>query len=155
MNADGSHLTQLTFNGYDDDGVRLSPDGRLLLVQRDLDPVRGQSDYDLFVMRADGRHERNLTNSPGVDDMHPDWSPDGERIAFASDRDGDSEIYTMKPDGSRLRQLTANTATDVEPVWSPDGRKLAFVERPGPRRRLRLRVGHLHDARRRRPSRPG
>ena len=78
-------------------------------------------------MRADGRQERDLTNSPGVDDMHPDWSPDGERIALASDRDGDSEIYTMKLDGSRLRQLTANAATDVDPVWSPDGRKLAFV----------------------------
>ena len=78
--------------------------------------MRGQSDYDLFVMRADGRHERNLTNSPGVDEIHPDWSPDGDRIAFASDRDGDSEIYTMKLDGSRVRQLTTNTATDVDPV---------------------------------------
>ena len=54
MNADGSNPTQITFNGLDDDGVRWSPDGRLLLVQRDLDPVRGQSDYDLFTMKADG-----------------------------------------------------------------------------------------------------
>ena len=54
MNADGSHPTQLTFNAYDDDGVSWSPDGRSLIVQRDLDPVRGQNDADLLAMRADG-----------------------------------------------------------------------------------------------------
>ena len=78
-------------------------------------------------MRADGRHERNLTNSPGIDEVSPDWSPDGDRLAFASDRDGDFEVYTMKPDGSRVRQLTANTASEDEPSWSPDGRTIAFT----------------------------
>ncbi|MBI1923348.1 PD40 domain-containing protein, partial [Candidatus Poribacteria bacterium] len=49
-----------------------------------------------------------------------------EKIAFASDRDGNSEIYVMDPDGTNLVKLTDNTAVDQSPVWSPDGTKIAF-----------------------------
>ncbi len=49
------------------------------------------------------------------------------RIVFRSDRDGDFDIYSMKPDGSDLRRLTNNIAYDDFPVWSPDGKKIAFV----------------------------
>ena len=123
MNADGSNPTQITFNDLDDDGPAWSPDGRMLVFQRDLDPVRGEIDsHDILTMKADGTRERNITNSPGVDEIDPDWSPDGGRIAFASDRDGDDEIYTMKPDGSRVRQLTSNTARSTA---SRTGRRTA------------------------------
>ncbi len=49
------------------------------------------------------------------------------KLAFASERDGDYEIYSINPDGSGLARLTTNPAADREPVWSPDGSKLAFV----------------------------
>lgn len=49
------------------------------------------------------------------------------KIVFASDRDGDYEIYVMRANGSRVRQLTHNTADDYGPAWSPDGRSIAFV----------------------------
>ena len=49
------------------------------------------------------------------------------RIAFVSDRDGDPEIYTIRPDGSGLRQITRNTARESGPAWSPDGTKIAFA----------------------------
>ena len=127
MNADGSQPTQITFNDLDDEFPAWSPDGRMIVFSRDFNPVRGEFDNDILTMKADGTRERNLTNSPGVQDVDPEWSPDGDRIAFASERDGDAEIYTLKPDGSRLRQLTANAAWDVEPSWSPDGRRLAFT----------------------------
>jgi Tol biopolymer transport system component len=127
MDANGSNPTQVTFNDRDDDGAAWSPDGRHLIVSRDLDPVRGSSDYDLYVMNASGAGERNVTNSFGVDEVDPEWSPDGGTIALVSDRDADNEIYTMKPNGSHLRQLTSNAAFDAEPNWSPDGRRLAFT----------------------------
>ncbi|MEW5986396.1 MAG: ABC transporter substrate-binding protein [Chloroflexota bacterium] len=48
-------------------------------------------------------------------------------IAFASDRDGDWDIYLMNPDGSQPVNLTNNLADDQTPAWSPDGRRLAFA----------------------------
>ncbi len=57
----------------------------------------------------------------------PAWSPDGQKIAFASVRDGNQEIYVMNADGSGQQRLTRNTAGDYAPAWSPDGRKIAFV----------------------------
>ena len=57
----------------------------------------------------------------------PAWSPDGRKIAFVSDRDGNSEIYVMNADGSGQRRLTRNPAYDADPAWSPDGRTIAFV----------------------------
>jgi TolB protein len=49
------------------------------------------------------------------------------KIAFASDRDGDFEIYVMNPDGSGVTQLTFNSALDFAPAWSPDGTQIAFL----------------------------
>ena len=59
-------------------------------------------------------------------DSGPDWSPDGRRIAFTSDRDGRSEVYVMNADGSGVTRLTHNDAVDSSPAWSPDGRRIAF-----------------------------
>jgi TolB protein len=64
--------------------------------------------------------------------MRPAWSPDGRRIAFASARDGNSEIYVMNADGSSPVRLTEHPEQDDFPAWSRDGRRLAFVsERDG------------------------
>lgn len=128
MDADGSNRTQVTFNELDDEDPAWSPSGKRIVFQRDFDPVRGEVDYDLLTVRADGTAERNLTNSPGVPDIGPSWSPNGRRIAFASDPDGDDnyDIFKMTPDGAHVQQLTSGALDNEFPDWSPDGRRIAF-----------------------------
>ncbi len=53
-------------------------------------------------------------------------SPDGQWIAFDSDRSGNMDIYKMRVDGTGLQQLTRNPADDFRPLWSPDGREITF-----------------------------
>lgn len=64
--------------------------------------------------------------SQAANNLHPDISPDGTRIVFESDRDGNSEIYVMDIDGSNPRRLTNNPAIDTAPVWSRDGKQILF-----------------------------
>jgi Tol biopolymer transport system component len=89
---------------------------------------------EIFTMNADGTGLVNLTRSGSVNELAPDWSPDGSRIAFVSNRDGNNEIYVMDADGSDARRLTTNAAWDNHPSWSPDGTQIAFAsERTGNR----------------------
>ena len=60
-------------------------------------------------MNADGSDVVALTHSPGLD-VRPAWSPDGKRIAFTSNRDGNYEIYVMNADGSHPRNVTSHPA---------------------------------------------
>ena len=88
--------------------------------------------WEIYVMDNDGGNQRNLTNNP-ADDRSPSWSPDGQRILFASDRDRDKdghfnyEIYVMDADGGNQRNLTNHPDRDYAPSWSPDGRRIAFA----------------------------
>ncbi len=69
------------------------------------------------------KSELNLSLHPSSD-RDPAWSPDGKRIAFVSDRDGNFEIYVMKADGTGQARLTTNSAADSNPAWSRDGKQL-------------------------------
>ena len=60
-------------------------------------------------------------------DRHPAWSPDGTRIAFESQRGGNTDIYVMNADGTGETRLTDHSRTDRRPAWSPDGTKIAFT----------------------------
>jgi TolB protein len=60
-------------------------------------------------------------------DFAPAWSPDGAKIAFVSQRDGNAEIYVMNADGTNPVRLTNDPGYDADPAWSPDGSKLAFT----------------------------
>jgi Tol biopolymer transport system component len=109
VNADGTELRRLTHNSKSDGGPLWSPDGRRILFWRSNNPpgygIRG----DVWVMNADGSGERNLTRNaahPFATDSSPAWSPDGRKILFVSDRDGNGEVYVMNADGSRVRKLT-------------------------------------------------
>lgn len=70
-------------------------------------------------MNADGANPINLTNHP-AEDNRSSWSPDGTRIAFDSNRDGDREIYVMNADGTNPVNLTQNPDDwDFNPSWGP------------------------------------
>ena len=82
----------------------------------------------MYVVNADGSGGAEPhAEAEGAAYAAPAWSPDGRKIAFASERDGNSEIYLMNADGSGQRNLTRNLAYDGDPAWSPDGRKITFV----------------------------
>ncbi len=87
---------------------------------------------EIYVMSAEGSQKTRLTNDPGYFNGNPVWSPDGQYIAFVSNRPGSKEsgldeIYVMNADGSQQTRLT-NTPrqSNTQPVWSPDGRYIAF-----------------------------
>jgi len=86
----------------------------------------GLRGFDICVMNADGSDQVNLTRE-SASGHSPAWSPDGTRIAFASNRDGNGEIYVMNADGSGQTRLTDNPAAEAFPAWSPDGSRIAFV----------------------------
>jgi len=66
-----------------------------------------------------------VTSGPG-DDIGAAYSPDGSRIAFASNRDGNFEIYLVDADGGGLVRVTETPANETEPAWTPDGTRLVY-----------------------------
>ena len=82
-------------------------------------------DFEIFTMEPDGTNLVQLTNNTAFD-FDPDWSADGQRIAFESDRDRFSDIFVMNADGTEQTNVTSNTAFDRTAAFSPDGEKVAF-----------------------------
>jgi Tol biopolymer transport system component len=96
----------------------LSPDGKWIVYGGD-----GEGNRDIFLQSTTGQTPINLTADSMDDDDQPAFSPDGERIAFRSSRDGGG-IFMMGRTGEAVRRLTRR---GFKPAWSPDGREIAFT----------------------------
>lgn len=132
MEKDGSNVRRITRTEGQGRASRRpvwSPDGTRIAFHSNRDSPPGpdiDSEYEIYVMQADGSHVRRLTHNQAAD-LHPDWSPDGKRLLFTSDRSGHSEIYAMRTDGSEVHQLTKDRKTAARAAWSPDGKRIAFM----------------------------
>jgi Tol biopolymer transport system component len=129
MDPNGHRVRQLTFGPAIQEIPEWSPDGRRIAFGASpIFPGEPGFHTDIWIMRADGTHKRQLTS--GGFDGEPVFSPDGRRIAFARithDAEiADAAIYVMNTDGSHLRQVVPSTFGLEHPDWSPDGRWISF-----------------------------
>jgi tricorn protease len=85
---------------------------------------------EIVTLPAEKGDPRNLTNSPGVHDRSPAWSPDGRSIAWFADEGGEYQLHVRSADGKGAsRRIAIQGAGFYErPVWSPDSKKLAFID---------------------------
>ncbi|MCE7856480.1 MAG: acetyl-CoA synthetase, partial [Ignavibacteria bacterium CHB3] len=100
----------------------ISPTGKRALLE-----ARG----DVFTVPAENGEIINITQTPGIREIDPVWSPDGKWIAYLSDRTGEYEIFMKSSDGSGEEKQITNDGTiwRFSPVWSPDSKQIAFSDK--------------------------
>lgn len=130
-------IIRLTNNDVREDHPALSRDGTKLAFTRGKASGFGNTTWtemttwEIFVMDLATKEETQITYNDVVD-AHADWSPDGEKLVFASfsNSNGDpaeeANIFIINADGTGLKQLTDSEHEDNDPEWSPDGTKIAF-----------------------------
>jgi len=125
VNRDGSDLDQLncSLDGasweYD-----FTPDGDWLAFPAIFNDV-----YLIHVLHLPDC-QRTLISQGKIYDASPRWSPDGQRLAFLSGRDGQTDVYVMDADGSNVERLTATPDNEALLGWSPDGQHLLYYIYP-------------------------
>jgi len=117
----------------------------------DISPSGARALFDargeLFTVPAENGEVRNLTRTPGIREIDPAWSPDGQWVAYLSDRDGEYDLYVRSQDGTGdERRITRNgDIWRFPPIWSPDSQKLAFADKTHTLRYVDVEGGKIVD----------
>ena len=124
-NPDGTQLKRLTdAKGYDAEGS-YSPDGKQIVFCSNRD-----GNLELYIMDADGKNARKLTNVPGCYNGGPFFSPDGKKVIFRSDRKEKDrlQLYVINADGTGEKALTDNDKWVYwAPYWYKDGKQIIYT----------------------------
>jgi tricorn protease len=139
INFDNPNLIPYYKNVKDDiHSFAVSPTGKRALFD-----ARG----DIFSVPAENGITENLTESQGVREIYPAWSPDGKYISYYSDKTGEYELYLLEnKKGAQSRQITFNSsAWKYQPLWSPDSRYLLFSDRTLKLRLVEASTGKITD----------
>ncbi|HET8568503.1 MAG TPA: hypothetical protein VFM93_05895 [Candidatus Limnocylindria bacterium] len=131
MNPDGSDPVKLTSNSSRNAQPKVSPDGRSLLFTSFSDEFPKTA---LYLMDLETLQVTNLSARHASDagfDSDPRWTPDGQRIVFASSRsesgrEQPTQIYSMRPDGNDRKRVTDDRFYNTDPSFSRDGRSVAI-----------------------------
>jgi TolB protein len=112
MDADGANQHRLTFESKYADSPAWSPKGdKIAYMSMD---KRGK--FDIWTINPDGTNAVKVTSLRGSNE-YPTWAPDGSLLAFVNISRGKSNLFVIKPDGSRLRQVTRSGNIKM-PDWS-------------------------------------
>lgn len=128
MNADGTDQTRLTPAGLRAGNIAVSPDGQHIAFNNNQNSP-GVLPNRIFMMNVDGTHVRQITQGggPQAHDYMPNYSPDGTRIVFSSDRmntPGTLDLFTMNADGTNLTRIASGITVGgcpdsncISPAW--------------------------------------
>lgn len=119
MNADGTGITQVTFNTLEDYAPTWSPDGTKLAFNS-----YRNANFDIYVKTLPNGVETALVSNPAIDSS-PDWSS-SNKLAFTSTRAGNTEIYVKTISSGVEERITNSASAEGVPDWSPDNALLTY-----------------------------
>lgn len=123
VSLSGRILRRITNSRNIDLSPTVSPDGRIAFAS--------ERAGNLHIFSTAGEGGASRLTFVGYQNDQPDWSPDGQKIVFASRDQGAFDIFVMDSDGSNLMRLTRGEGSNESPTWAPDSRYIAFASTRG------------------------